>query len=150
MKRLMFLFATLLLVQFCGCAKQNVTPTVPPTEPTVLQTDPIETLPPVTDPPPTEAPTEPPEPTIPSLGEAAGSRYECYYSDEYDDYLIYPKDDTAAALASAITAVCAMDGQRRREVGEAGQNYVLTCKNALSQTKRILDFLSTLSNRAES
>ena len=76
MKRLMFLFATLLLVQFCGCAKQNVTPTVPPTEPTVLQTDPIETLPPVTDPPPTEAPTEPPEPTIPSLGEAAGSRYE--------------------------------------------------------------------------
>ena len=89
MKRLMFLFATLLLVQFCGCAKQNVTPTVPPTEPTVLQTDPIETLPPVTDPPPTEAPTEPPEPTIPSLGEAAGSRYECYYSDEYEDYLNY-------------------------------------------------------------
>ena len=89
MKRLMFLFATLLLVQFCGCTKQNVTPTVPPTEPTVLQTDPIETLPPVTDPPPTEAPTEPPEPTIPSLGEAAGSRYECYYSDEYEDYLNY-------------------------------------------------------------
>jgi predicted esterase len=89
MKRLILVFIVLLLIQFTACDSQTVVPTEAPTEPTVLQTDPIETLPPVTDPPPTEAPTEPPEPTIPSLGEAAGSRFECYYSDEYEDYLNY-------------------------------------------------------------
>ncbi len=64
--------------------------------------------------------------------------------DEYDAYLTYPKDDTVEALTSAIESVCSMDNQARQDLGTSGRNYVLTHKNALAQTKRILDFLGTL------
>lgn len=91
--RRIFLFAMavfMVLASFAACAaNESVTETVPtvkPTEPTVAITEPIVTEPPATEPP---VPTDPPEPTIPPLGDSAGSRYECYYSDEYEDYLNY-------------------------------------------------------------
>ena len=79
----------ILSILLTACASAEIAETEIPTEPTIAPTVPIETQPPVTEPPETTAPTEPPEPTIPSLGESAGSRYECYYSDEHDDFLNY-------------------------------------------------------------
>lgn len=90
MKRFrVILTAVLLLLVLAACAAHESIPTEFPTEPNAAITEPAQTQPPVTDPPETSAPTEPPEPTIPSLGEPAGSDYECYYSAEYDDYLNY-------------------------------------------------------------
>ena len=90
MKQIRFMIlAFLVLFLLASCAAEEIIPTEIPTEPTIAITEPTETEPPVTEPPETTAPTEPAEPIIPSLGEAAGSRYECYYSDEYDDYLNY-------------------------------------------------------------
>lgn len=86
---ILVLAALMVFTSFSACTAEENVPTEIPTEPTILVTEPTQTQPPVTEPPATEAPTEPPEPTIPSLGEAAGSRYECYYSDEHDDYLNY-------------------------------------------------------------
>ena len=91
MKRIcsIILVMLMILALFSACSAGVPETTEIPTEPTVLQTEPAETDPPVTEPPVTAAPTEPPEPTVPSLGETASSRYECYYSDEYEDYLNY-------------------------------------------------------------
>ena len=90
MKRVsIILMSVFLLILLPACTGSEPIPTELPTEPTIVMTDPTETQPPATEPPATIVPTEPPEPTIPSLGESAGSRYECYYSDEYDDFLNY-------------------------------------------------------------
>lgn len=90
MKRFcLILTATMMLIVLTACASAEPAPTEIPTEPTVPMTEPTLTQPPVTEPPATSAPTEPPEPTIPSLGESAGSRYECFYSDTYEDFLNY-------------------------------------------------------------
>ena len=72
-----------------------IVPTELPTDPIISISEPTETQSPETQPRETHAaiePTEsidPTEPTIPPLGESAGSRFECYYSDEYDDFLNY-------------------------------------------------------------
>ncbi len=90
MKRIILIaLMVVLLLNLCSCITHEPASTEAAIEPTVLATEPIVTLPAVTEPIETVAPTEPPEPTIPSLGEAAGPRYECYYSDEHDDFLNY-------------------------------------------------------------
>ncbi len=66
--------------------------------------------------------------------------------DEYDTYLTYPKDDSIQSLTDTLETLCSMSAEERREKGQAGKMYVLKEKNALSQTKRILEFLETLSN----
>lgn len=66
--------------------------------------------------------------------------------DEYDTYLTYPENDSTAALTDAIVSLCEMDPESRRNKGALGKSYVLKEKNALAQTKRILEFLHTLSN----
>ncbi|MBE6916159.1 MAG: glycosyltransferase [Ruminococcaceae bacterium] len=67
--------------------------------------------------------------------------------DEYDAYLTYPKDDSVEALTNALESLCSMDSETRRRNGASGKRYVLEEKNALAQTKRILDFLQALSNK---
>lgn len=66
--------------------------------------------------------------------------------DDYDPFLVYPKDDTVFALASAINSICLMDEERRKSIGLAGKAYVVKYKNAMAQTKRIADFLKNVSN----
>ncbi len=63
--------------------------------------------------------------------------------DEYDAFLTYPEDNTADSLAVAIESICFMDIESARKLGEAGRNYVLTNKNAVAQTKRILRLVQT-------
>lgn len=79
----------LMLLTLGACSSEVPTSTEIPTETAVHVTESVETQPPATEPPSTEAPTEAPEPTIPSLGEPAGPRFECFYSDELEDYLNY-------------------------------------------------------------
>lgn len=88
------IIAIMIFSLLSACAVNEPVQTEQPTELSVLYTetlatDPIETDPPETETPETYAPTEPPEPTIPPLGETPGSRFECYYSDEHEDYLNY-------------------------------------------------------------
>lgn len=66
--------------------------------------------------------------------------------DEYDEFLIYPKDNTSPALAEIISKVCSMGDVCWRKKGMAGRNYVLMHKNSLVQAKYILDFLISLQN----
>lgn len=61
--------------------------------------------------------------------------------EEYDRYLNSPADDSPAALAKKIRQICAMSPEERRQIGRKGMTYVLENKNAVSQTKRILEFL---------
>ncbi len=61
--------------------------------------------------------------------------------DEYDKYLLYPHDDSVIALTNVMQNVCAMDAEERARIGQAGREYVLTYKNPVVQTKRILEFL---------
>lgn len=86
MKQICVLMVTalVLMLSFSACSAE-----LAPTEPTLVITEPIETLPPETDPPATTAPTEPPEPTIPPLSIEPGAYFDSYYSEEYDDYLDY-------------------------------------------------------------
>ena len=64
--------------------------------------------------------------------------------DEYDKYLIYPENDTAKALTETLSRVCDMDFEERERRGCLGKEYVLANKNLFVQTKRMLDFLSSL------
>ncbi|MBR4290331.1 MAG: hypothetical protein IKT52_06805 [Oscillospiraceae bacterium] len=91
MKRffILSLAVLIMILTLSACAAVESDSTEILTEPTIVMTEPIPTLPPATEPPVTQSPTDPPEPTIPPLGEAAGSTLECYYSDEYEDYLNY-------------------------------------------------------------
>lgn len=90
MKRIVLTVLILvLLLNLCSCAIAELEPPVPSSSVAEHMTEPIETLHIITEPIESLVPTEPPEPTIPSLGESAGPRYECYYSDDLDDYLNY-------------------------------------------------------------
>ena len=91
----MMLMTFTLLFLLAACSSEKIVPTELPTDPIISISEPTETQSPETQPRETHAATEPTksikptEPTIPPLGESAGSRFECYYSDEYDDFLNY-------------------------------------------------------------
>ena len=86
MKKIYYLLITALLLLFlCACSNAESTPTEISLETIPVETEQIC----ITESPATIAHTEPTKPEIPYLGEAAGSRYECYYSDSHDDYLNY-------------------------------------------------------------
>ncbi len=60
---------------------------------------------------------------------------------EYDDYLHYPADDTPAALAEKLEQICALSPEERREMGKIAREFVLNNKNAVNQTRKVLEFL---------
>lgn len=65
--------------------------------------------------------------------------------DEYDDYINYVKDNSPESLAKKLTEICNMDKEARMEMGKRGAEFVLKNKNAEVQTRRILEFIQSLS-----
>lgn len=66
--------------------------------------------------------------------------------DEYDEYIIYPEDESSESLALVMNHVCSLKQEERSVKGEKGKRYVLEQKNSMVQTRRILDFLLTVQN----
>lgn len=61
--------------------------------------------------------------------------------DEYDTYLNYVEDNSAESLAAKLTEICNMDEAARAEMGKRGAQFVLQNKNAVAQTRRILELI---------
>ena len=61
--------------------------------------------------------------------------------DEYDDYIIYPCDDSSETLCEVLTRLSEKSDEERRALGERAKNFVSEYKNKKQQTKRIVDFL---------
>lgn len=88
MKRICLVLTVFMLLSSLGACSFSDQPLTEVTVETIqAATETMQPLP--TEPAASIAPTDPPEPTTPSLGESDGSRYECYYSDAHDDYLNY-------------------------------------------------------------
>ena len=64
---------------------------------------------------------------------------------EYDAYLNYVEDNSPESLAKKLTEICNMDKEARMEMGKRGAEFVLKNKNAEVQTRRILEFIQSLS-----
>lgn len=61
--------------------------------------------------------------------------------DEYDDYLIYPKDNSPQALAETLENVLNMTDEERSAHGEKAKQFVLKEKNYIVQTEKIAKFI---------
>lgn len=61
--------------------------------------------------------------------------------DEYDKYLNYVADNTPEALATLIAEICSLPEELRLQKGKSAKEFVLSKKNAKTQSKRILDFI---------
>ena len=69
--------------------------------------------------------------------------------DEYDEYIHYPRDDSAEALAEAIEKLCALSKNERATIGQNAKTFVCEQKNEYVQTKKILDFVVEASASSE-
>lgn len=66
--------------------------------------------------------------------------------DEYDEYLNYVEDNSAQRLADKLVQICEMDEASRAEMGKRGADFVIKNKNAVVQTRRILEFINETCN----
>lgn len=60
---------------------------------------------------------------------------------EYEEFLIMPKDDSVTALANCIQSVLQMSPLEQCEIGLKARKFVIEQKNYISQTKKILELL---------
>lgn len=61
--------------------------------------------------------------------------------DEYDDYIIYPEDDSSETLCRVLSSLVDMTDDERIAIGHKAKKFVSENKNKTQQTKRIVDFL---------
>lgn len=61
--------------------------------------------------------------------------------DEYDEYIIYPADDSPKALCDVFVSLLNMTEAERKAIGETAKSFVCENKCKKSQAKRIIDFL---------
>lgn len=64
--------------------------------------------------------------------------------EEYFDYAYILEDETAEGICNLLGEVLAEDGRVREEKGQKARAFVLTHKNYLEQSKRILAFLRNM------
>lgn len=62
---------------------------------------------------------------------------------EYYDYVFTPKDESVGALAECIIEVMKMNPDIRCRKSHEGQNFVMSHKNAIVQTMRIIELIKT-------
>lgn len=62
--------------------------------------------------------------------------------DEYIDYLHSPIDNSKKELAVTIQKICELNRFEQKEIEEAGRSFVMTYKNYITQTKKVVDLLS--------
>lgn len=61
--------------------------------------------------------------------------------DEYDDYILYPEDNSAEELYKKIKSVLKMTEEERQNIGEKARCFVFENKNKNKQTQRIFEFI---------
>ena len=61
---------------------------------------------------------------------------------EYDDYIIYPENDSVYSLSDTITNICNLTKEERKAIGLKAKKFVLENKNNKVQAKKIIDFIS--------
>jgi glycosyltransferase involved in cell wall biosynthesis len=61
--------------------------------------------------------------------------------DEYDDFIIYPVDDTEISLANEITKICNMADEDRKTLGLKAKDFVYKNKNKVTQSEKIIEFV---------
>lgn len=64
--------------------------------------------------------------------------------DEYDDYIFYVKDNSVQALTDKLLEVCELSGEERAEIGRKASDFVLSQKNPIAQTKKIINLIGDL------
>ena len=60
---------------------------------------------------------------------------------EYDEYIIYPADDSSEELARKLDEILNMPEGERASLGARAKDFVYENKNKKVQAKRVLDFL---------
>lgn len=60
---------------------------------------------------------------------------------EYDEYLIYPKDESINSWIATIESVLKMSEKERLNRGKKNKEFILTQKTSTAQCKRIIDFI---------
>ena len=61
--------------------------------------------------------------------------------DEYDEYIFYVPDNSVQALREKIQAVCRMPETELLRHGDKAKRYVMTHKNEIAQTQKIVSLL---------
>ena len=61
--------------------------------------------------------------------------------EEYDEFIIRPRDDSSDELAQTIKEMCILSEQERKVIGEKGKKFVLENKNYIIQSRKILNFI---------
>lgn len=61
--------------------------------------------------------------------------------EEYNGYINYVSDNSPEAMADKIRQICEMPESIRQEMGARARQFVLSQKNCIEQTKKILDLL---------
>ncbi len=64
--------------------------------------------------------------------------------DEYDEYIKYVPNDLTETLAKTLQEVCELSAEERRRIGEKARKFVLEEKTAVSQTKKIIEFIKEI------
>ena len=64
--------------------------------------------------------------------------------DEYDDYLLYLKGESAAQIREELATLFATEYQDLIEIGARAREFVSTHKNARTQGKKLIDFVESL------
>lgn len=61
--------------------------------------------------------------------------------DEYNDYIIFVKDNKVETLAETLINICETSFEERQKIGEKAKRFVMECKNEIVQTECILKLL---------
>ncbi len=61
--------------------------------------------------------------------------------DEYDDYIIYPENNTPKELVKVLERLAAMTPSERKDIGDRAKKFIDREKNYIAQTGRILEFM---------
>lgn len=76
---------------------------------------------------------------------ASGTPVVMYHLDcmpkEYDEHIFYVTEESVKGLRDKLVEVCEMDRKELKEKGEKAREFVLTKKNAIVQTKKIVELL---------
>ncbi len=64
--------------------------------------------------------------------------------EEYFDYVYLIKDETPEGARAAIEEMLAISSKERMKKGRSARNFVISEKNCLKQSKKILDFCTTV------
>lgn len=68
---------------------------------------------------------------------------------EYDDYIFFVEENSAASLRDKICEVCGKSSDELHELGIKGRKFVFEKKNNISQANKLLEMLRSLKKRSK-